>query len=433
MSTPMKASGVTWIGEVPVAWGIQRYGDAITHIKNRSGVCVAPGSISFGRVVFKDVDSIPLETLSTYQNVCEGDLLLNPINLNYDLKSLRTARSRITTCVSPAYIVARAKSSAGWSDGYLEFTLSCFDRFEMKSLGAGVRQTITFSDIAKRILVKPPLAEQIAVAAYLDKATAIIDKQRALLERKQALLQEQKKAVIHEAVTKGLDGGVPIKASGVDWLGDMPGRWKLKRAGDLGIFTASGIDKLANDREDQVYMFNYLDVYRSQSKIIWPSNSLMRTTCSTTKRIVHAVKDGDVLITPSSETEDDIGHAAVVVGTQPNTVYSYHLIRFRRSRADIDQNYFRIYWNSPANRSYMSFESRGTTRKILNRKSFKKAVIPLPPLDEQIAIADYVDKTTGLIDKQSALIEEKVKLLAELRTSIIHEAVTRGVPAECVN
>lgn len=102
-----KDSGVAWLGEVPGHWTSIRYKNVFVEKCSIVGASLPSGSISFGRVVFKNDEFLPEATKASYQQVLSGEFLINPINLNYDLKSLRTALSEIDTCVSPAYIVPK--------------------------------------------------------------------------------------------------------------------------------------------------------------------------------------------------------------------------------------------------------------------------------------------------------------------------------------
>ena len=196
------------------------------------------GSISFGRVVFKSDDFFNEATKATYQEVLAGEYLINPINLNYDLKSLRTALSEINTCVSPAYIVLKVKRAP--DKNFLKHQLHAFDLFHMKTLGAGVRQTITFADIGDCRTYLPPLPEQTRIAAFLDQETAKIDALVAEQERLMELLKEKRQAVISHAVTKGLNPKAALKSSGIEWLGDVPAHWEIRRVKTVSTFTTSG-------------------------------------------------------------------------------------------------------------------------------------------------------------------------------------------------
>ena len=140
-----KDGGVEWLGEVPGHWELVRYKNVFDEKTSIAGTSHPPGSISFGRVIFKDGEFLHEPTRASYQEVLSGEFLINPINLNYDLKSLRTALSEIDTCVSPAYIVLTAKVAT--DKNYMKYQLHVFDLFHMKTLGAGVRQTIAFGDI----------------------------------------------------------------------------------------------------------------------------------------------------------------------------------------------------------------------------------------------------------------------------------------------
>ena len=216
------------------------------------------------------------------------------------------------------------------------------------------------------------------------------------------------------------------KDSGVAWLGAVPRHWEVKRARDLGVFSSSGIDKKSVEGEQPVQMFNYLDVYKSEDKTLRYSPELMWTTAPAEKVKEHSVIAGDILLTPSSETEDDIGHAARVTEIQPNVVYSYHLIRFRKSDA-ADSAFLTYCFNAPSIRSYFESVCTGTTRMVLVREDFKSAPFSLPPLSEQVAIAAFLDRETGKIDALIAEQRRLIDLLKEKRQAVISHAVTRGL------
>ena len=107
ISRTLKATNIGWIGDIPSAWTLKKIKFVLMEKVSIKASDLQSGSISFGEVVEKDDESIPIETKNSYQEVNAGEFLINPINLNYDLKSLRTALSKIDVCVSPAYIVAQ--------------------------------------------------------------------------------------------------------------------------------------------------------------------------------------------------------------------------------------------------------------------------------------------------------------------------------------
>ena len=145
-----KDSGVIWMGQVPNDWMSIKFKQVLIQKTKTANHILNCGSISFGSVVYKDNDKIPEETRASYQEVLEGEFLINPLNLNFDLKSLRTALSTLNVVVSTGYIVLQSKSNI--EKHYLRWLLYQFDVAHMKTLGAGVRQTVNYTDIGNEYL-----------------------------------------------------------------------------------------------------------------------------------------------------------------------------------------------------------------------------------------------------------------------------------------
>ncbi|WP_323939202.1 restriction endonuclease subunit S [Aeromonas hydrophila] len=201
-----KDSGVIWSGFIPSHWEPIRFKHVFVEKPKTSNIELPAGSISFGRVVFKDEDKLAEETKASYQEVKVGEFLVNPLNLNFDLKSLRTALSEIDVVVSTGYIVLQCYRKL--EARYARWLLHEFDVAHMKSLGAGVRQTIGFNDIGNSYFCMPRVEEQHTIAAFLDYETARIDRLIAQQQRLIELLKEKRQAVISHAVTKGLNPNV---------------------------------------------------------------------------------------------------------------------------------------------------------------------------------------------------------------------------------
>lgn len=208
---------VTWYQRKPSHWKCKRFKYNFIEKKKTSSIYLPAGAISFGKVVYKDEENLSQETKASYQEVLAGEFLINPLNLNFDLKSLRTALSDIDVVVSTGYIVLQ--NCVLLHPRFARWLLQQFDVSHMKTLGAGVRQTINYSDIGDSFFCRPSFDEQKIIATFLDYETAkidnLIEKQQQLIE----LLKEKRQAVISHAVTKGLNPDVPMKDSGVEWLG----------------------------------------------------------------------------------------------------------------------------------------------------------------------------------------------------------------------
>jgi len=216
------------------------------------------------------------------------------------------------------------------------------------------------------------------------------------------------------------------KDSGVEWLGEVPRHWEVTRARNHGVFSGSGIDKKTVEGEQPVKMFNYLDVYNSIDKTLPYSPDLMDTTAPADKAIEHAVRRGDILLTPSSETSDDVGHAARVLDVPEGVVYSYHILRFRGTDA-ADPAFLTYAFNAAPTRAYFTSVCTGTTRMVLGREDFKSAPVAKPPPAEQTQIAAFLDRETAKIDDLVAEQRRLMELLKEKRQAVISHAVTKGL------
>ncbi len=195
----MKESGVNWIGNIPDHYKLQKIKFLFIEKKSRPNSELSSGSISFGKVVYKNDESILESTKETYQEVLEGEFLINPLNLNYDLKSLRIAKSKINVVVSQGYIVLQILE--GQNPEYFEYLLRKFDIVHMKSLGQGVRQTISFNNLKNELLVIPTLEEQKNIVTELHKRTEQIDHMCKVEEERISLFKEYRQSLISSVVT----------------------------------------------------------------------------------------------------------------------------------------------------------------------------------------------------------------------------------------
>lgn len=158
-----KESGEYWMGEIPEHWEIKKLKHVFQEKKKVTNPNLSCGSISFGKVVYKADEKVTEATKASYQEVLAGEYLVNPLNLNYDLVSLRIGLSDINVVVSSGYIVL--KNVINLDKSYFNYLLHRYDVAYMKLLGSGVRQTISFNHIANSLLAYPPIQEQTAIAS----------------------------------------------------------------------------------------------------------------------------------------------------------------------------------------------------------------------------------------------------------------------------
>jgi type I restriction enzyme S subunit len=217
-----------------------------------------------------------------------------------------------------------------------------------------------------------------------------------------------------------------MKDSGIEWIGEIPEEWEVNKLKYLGELDANGVDKKIIEGESTYKSVHYMDVYRNSLREIKNSNEYLVVSSNDNKAKSCSLKQGDVLFTNSSETPGDMGHSTVIGEDLENTLFGYHLMRFR-SILEIYLYYKKYLFGSSYLRTWFEYRSTGITRYGISFSDFAEALIPLPPVHEQQAIADHLDEKCGLIDsiieKQKTVIE-KLKLY---RQSVITEAVTKGL------
>lgn len=198
------------------------------------------------------------------------------------------------------------------------------------------------------------------------------------------------------------------------WLGDLPSGWTGARLFQVADAWMSNVDKHTVEGQPPVRLCNYVDVYKNDS--IVDSLDFMAATATRDQIKRFQVRVGDTLITKDSETADDIGVPAFVEYEADDLICGYHLAIIRPDRRKVAPKF--LYWalgSEPTARQW-GVTAAGVTRVGIRSTDLNKVTIPLPPLDEQRAIADYLDHETAQIDALVAKQEEFVGLLRERRS-----------------
>jgi len=408
-----KESGEYWMGDVPKHWYIRKlkhlfYEKKITH--NPALNC---GSISFGKVVYKDDEKIPLSTKASYQEVLKGEFLINPLNLNYDLISLRIALSDKNVVVSSGYIVL--KNNTRIDKNYYKWLLHRYDVAYMKLLGSGVRQTINFNHIANSILAFPPIEEQTAIANFLDEKTTKIDQAIAQKEKLIELLKERKQIIIQNAVTKGLDATVKLKNSGVDWIGEIPEHWetadirRFTKEHRQGYYDESGYDDSGHKvvRITDMLDNNIIDISDSPYYKLNEEN-----------RLRYELKKGDFLFQRTG-SHKKIG----VFNSEEPSIYASFLIRFRFDDR-INHKFLLCFFNSDAYTKQLNSQIHGGVNPNIHAENIKICKVVIPTIKEQSEIVSYIKGQSDKIDKAITLQQTQIEKLKEYKATLIDSTVT---------
>lgn len=207
----------------------------------------------------------------------------------------------------------------------------------------------------------------------------------------------------------------------------IPEHWEMKRLKYISEVTNSNVDKHSLEGEEKVLLCNYTDVYYNE--YIDDSIQFMQATATSEEIRKFTLNAGDVLITKDSEEPDDIAVSAYVKSPVKGLLCGYHLALIRPYEKKIDGKYlFRAFKTSGINEQFQ-VDAQGITRYGLSKYGIDNSLFPVPPLEEQQAIASFLDQKTSKIDNLVSIKEKQIELLKEERTAIINQAVTKGLNA----
>lgn len=216
-----------------------------------------------------------------------------------------------------------------------------------------------------------------------------------------------------------------LKDSGVDCLGKIPEHWVKGKVKNRFFLKPSNVDKKQYDDEIPVELCNYVDVYYND--FIRNDLKFMPATATAYEIKKFSLELEDVILTKDSEDPMDIGVPSLVKEIKPNLVCGYHLTMLRKRPCHVSGSF--LFWAlaDKAIASQFYREATGVTRWAISSRNIKNVAIAYPDLEEQKAIADYLDKACQNIDKTISLKQQQLEKLEAYRKSVIHEAVTKGL------
>lgn len=418
-----KDSGIPWVDMIPASWNVlPLYATAKECDDSNQGMLETNLlSLSYGSIVQKDInsnDGLLPESFETYQIVQPNDIVLRLTDLQNDQRSLRSALVEQTGIITSAYLAIRPQEV---SPRFLAHLLRAYDTTKVfYSMGGGLRQSMKFADLKRLPVVLPPKEEQPLIAAFLDHETAKIDALVAEQERLIELLKEKRQAVISHAVTKGLDLSVPMKDSGVEWLGEVPAHWEVHRVKDY-FQTCSG--STPNTAQQELY---YSD---GDSGIPWVRTTDLRnevlqaveifitekaladTACTVlpSGTVMVAMYGGDGTVGKNGLLAIPAAINQAVCGLLPNASHSpefaFRFIQF-----------YRPYWMIRAESSRKD--------PNISQERVRNAPFLRPPRHEQDAIVSFLDSQLQQFNTLTTEAQLAIDLLQERRTALISAAVT---------
>ena len=215
-------------------------------------------------------------------------------------------------------------------------------------------------------------------------------------------------------------------ASGIEGLGNIPSHWRVQRLKHICEVFPSNVDKKTHEGEVPVRLCNYTDVYYRET--ITADLEFMQASATQEQIDRFTLRAGDTIITKDSETADDIAIAAYVPENLTGVVCGYHLAMVRpRSPNVVIGPFIKRFFDSRYARMAFEVRANGLTRVGLSQYELDNVDVPLPPIDEQRAIAAFLDHQTGKIDALVTEQERLIELLKEKRQAVITHAVTKGL------
>ena len=421
MAEQTKPSGIDWIGDIPKSWKVTRLQTLFDQVKDKNSGTKEKNllSLSYGKIVKKDIEGafglIP-ESFDTYNIIKKNDIVLRLTDMQNDQVSLRTGLVKEEKgIITSAYVTIRLKCG---SPSYYHWYLYAFDTSkQIYAFGQGVRQSLTFEELKKMLILLPSPKEQQAIADFLDEECAQIDSIAADLEKQIVLLQQYKKSLITETVTKGLDKSAPMKDSGVEWIGKIPEHWQKTRIKFEASIIGSGTTP---DSGNSMYYDNGEHSW-IQSGDLYGKDYIYETEKQLTNLAIlecHALnwytKDFVVVAMYGAS----VGNVAISK-IDSFTNQACCVIKLNEKN---DNRY--LFYFLKAAQEEMLLKAFGGTQPNISQIIIKNLNFLNVPLLEQIEIADFLDSKCDMINEMLKSKKDQYDILIKHKKSLIYEYVT---------
>lgn len=419
MSREMKHSGIPWIGEIPKDWELENIGSCLKEVHDLNIDCSEDNALQFkmGTIISKkngDSKYNP-ETLESYNKVKCGDIVINGLNLSFDFISMRVGQVRETGVITSAYLTIRPLPHL--HSDYVTYLFKGYDVCKaLHGMGKGLRQTLSYKEFRKYLIFHPSYSEQQKIASYLDRKCSEIDEMVVLQEKIIEELKAYKQSVITEAVTKGLNPDVPMKDSGIEWIGEIPESWEICRIKNVCSQNTNSL----SEKEDSTLEFDYVDIgsVSFEKGIFNTEHYKFKDAPSRARR---KACYGDLIMS----TVRTYLRAIDVIDTEVKANYIYSTgFAVLTPKSHISYKFLSYISKSQYFLEQVTMLSRGINYPSINSTDLMTITILHPSLSEQQSIASYLDEKCSEIDSLISIKQSKIESLKEYKKSIIYEYVT---------
>ncbi|MBE6295349.1 MAG: hypothetical protein E7086_02425 [Bacteroidales bacterium] len=422
----MKDSGIPWIGEIPEGWKVCKTKDVFVR-KNEKAHQENPIVLSLARAGVKVRDITKnegqlAESYYDYNPVEPFDLLLNPMDL---YSGANCSISLVRGVISPAYVNLKAKANAcpRFYDYYYKTQYWSMAFFAHgKGISFDNRWTLGMDTLFRYNVPLPPLAEQQRIAEFLDRKCAEVDEMIALQEQIIEELKAYKQSVITETVTKGLNPDVPMKDSGIEWIGQIPEHWEVE--------PLKYNFNRRSERNNPIITTERLSLSIDKGVTLYSEKTTNLDRFKEDFTQYQLAYPNDIVLNCMNMIVGAVGLSKYLGCVSP--VY-YVIYPFKTK---VDSEYYSYLLNTSTIRGvYYSYgkgiyaiergEGRvNTCRLKVSYDDFGRFNIPIPPIEEQRNIVSHIKEKCADIDALIATKQQKIDSLKEYKKSIIYEYVT---------
>ncbi|WP_308762267.1 restriction endonuclease subunit S [uncultured Bacteroides sp.] len=421
-----KDSGIAWIGEIPEHWEVKKGKNLFKKeerpVRDNDEIitCFRDGEVTLRSNRRTDGFTNAMKEVG-YQGVRRGDLVIHNMDAFAGAIGVSDSNGKST----PVYSVCTPKNNTDANVYYYAYLLRSYALGGViQSLAKGIRERSTdfrYKEFGDLFYQQPPLSEQQSIATYLDQKCSEIDELITLQEEMITKLQSYKQSVITEAVTKGLDKNVPLKDSGIEWIGEIPKHWKVKRLkfscnvfGRIG-FRGYKSDDLVSEGNGAITLSpsNMKDMkmdYTNRTYLSWKkyyeSPEIM-------------ISKNDILMVKTGST---YGKCSFVDDIPMECTINPQIVVFKQHK---DYPKFLAYsFQTKATRAFVETSVVGGTIPTIAQEKIMNYFFAFPPLSEQQSITDYLDQKCSEIDELISIKQQKIEKLKDYKKSLIFECVT---------
>ncbi len=416
-----KKTNIPWLDEVPSHWDIKRNSAIFYEVIDTNHPELDLLSITTNGVVKQSITGRKIRMSadnSSYKKIQIDDIGYNLMNAFIGSIGV----SNYDGIISPAYAVCRFRNKELNNPKYYHYlfrTKELMQEFDNHSYGIMIERNRLYFERFKTIInIVPTLVEQDQIVRYLDWQISKINKLVQTKKRQIELLKEQKQAVINKAVTKGLDDSVPMKNSGIEWLGEVPEHWEVNRLKNGCSMINRGVtpqytedDKTAMVVNQATFSKGYWDISKVRYTLTSPLETRGLLNCND---VLLASTGGGVL-------------GKVFHYSENGTYIADSHVTIIRCNDKLNSKY--VYYNFSTKYDLINaLLAQGSTNQTELQRDWLVAFhFPFPPHEEQQAIVDYITNITGKIDTVIKETEREIELLSEYKTSLISSVVTGKV------